>query len=918
MANRLTGRYDAVLQISQRQINGLLATLHQNGVSDGPPLRVSHNGVARVGDPREAAVAPPGDFHKWVRNVQIAAGPRSLDQLRAQLSAFAPPGAAGMIEASFSKLAPSSKPAPADQGKLPPRDMVRGTAKVTLSSPTLSASDGSTSEVTLRARVRAQYNPDPGTTGIAAPEHPVHGEVRAAFDLRLAFAGSGRRLTVQPSTHDAKIHFTAAPGTSLSAGERARISAEVRRIVRERFTPVPIDLSPDFPFSEFKVLGGGPSQVFALPVQVSSAPVPAGHIQSIAHSFVDSSGFAVAVSKTHVEGLLGPLLDSIKTAIRGFRKDITIKTVFGIRVNQTITFTLHLKSGPSLTWEAGGIKLSAHLKLIVRPGADVSFRFTQKFKLALNASTQIVTLEPDGDPTVNTDLPFNILHDVFENAIKDARDQALSGGSTPVNHVVRQVFDGARQKLVRGLKVLDASASATFTAVKVTADGLIVRGEIGSAPRQAPVVQVAETDKGRAFTALGSWIPGGWIDRFTWSWVEHSGKASKISVARRFVTEAHRFTLPRPVGVTGLGSISLRVEGTQMNPDGQVVEVSADSARQQQNGFGPIMVAPSWWEPVIVPAWLPDAPPDAALRDCIAGHISLQRDAPQRPGLTHNSLVFFAAPRDRQPLEPLVRALTAMRRQNVSLVLIIVLPRGALGQRVSDVETMLRGIPDRFAGRVMLADDEAGGWTRTFAVVERPSAHLVNARREFAWRSEGRIEPGDMAAALDRHILPAPAPRSYPLRLGISQCGCERAPDLSFVDHRGQHLALHRMRGREVLLNFWQAWSTPCLTELLRLRDLQKAAGAQAPFIAAFHGGRDGSGLGDLARRHGLGFSLVPDPEQAFARRYGVTCWPTTISIGADGFMGRVQFGLGSAPDEGRASPRGRQKAAQPRTPRAR
>jgi peroxiredoxin len=912
MPNNLTGHYDAVLQISQRQINGLLATLHQNGVSDDPPLRLSHSGVVRVGDPREASVEPSPGFHKWVRNVQTAGGLRTLDQLRTQLSACAPPGASRRIDASFSELAPSMP------GEGPSADTVRGRVKVSLSSPTLSAADGSMSEVTLRASVRAHYDPDPGTTRLAAPEHAVHGEVRAAFELRLGSSATGRRLSIEPSREDRKIQFTAAPGTRLSAEETARISAEVRRVVRDRFTPVPVDLPPDLPFSEFKVLGSGSSQVFALPVQLSATPGPAGHIRTVNHSFIDSSGFGVAVSKGYVDGWLAPVLESTKRAILDFKREIRVGTVFGVRVNKAVTFTLQLKSGPALAWEAGAIKLSANLKLVVRPGADVSFRFTQRFKLALDAPSQTVTLEPDGDPAVSTALPFNILHDAFEKAVRDAREQALSGGSTPVNHVVKHVFDGARQQLVRGLKVLDASASAAFTSVKITADGLVVRGEIGSAPRRAPVVQVAETDNGRAFTALGSWIPGGWIDRFHWSWREHSGKASTISTTRRSVTERHRFTLPRPIGVTGLGGISLRIEGTQMTPDGRVVEVSADGARQPGDGFGPIMVAPSWWEPVVVPAWLPDAPAGAALSDHIAGHISLQRDTPPKRGLTHNSLVFFADPRGRQPLEPLVSALTAMRRQRVSLVLVVVLPAGTLGRRVGGVEAMLRGIPDRFAGRVMLADDDAGGWTRTFGVVERPSVHLVNARREFAWGSEGHLDPQAMAAALDRHILPAPAPRSHPLRLGISGCGCQHAPDISFVDHRGQHFALHRLRGREVLLNFWQSWSTPCLNELLRLRDLQKTAGALAPFIVAFHGGRDGGVLKDLARRHGLTFSLVQDADQGFARTYGITCWPTTISIDAAGFVGHVQFGLADGAAGKNASSPQRKKTARPGTPRAR
>src|SRR5207245_1209056 len=107
-------------------------------------------------------------------------------------------------------------------------------------------------------------------------------------------------------------------------------------------------------------------------------------------------------------------------------------------------------SGPSLEWESGKIKLSAHLKLVVQPGVSVSFRFTQKFKLALDASTQQVTLQADGNPTVNTSLPFNILHEAFENAIKAARDDALSGGAAPVNVAVNRVFAGARQKLIGG------------------------------------------------------------------------------------------------------------------------------------------------------------------------------------------------------------------------------------------------------------------------------------------------------------------------------------------------------------------------------------------------------------------------------------------------------------------------------------
>jgi len=269
---------------------------------------------------------------------------------------------------------------------------------------------------------------------IAAADHPLHGEVRAAFELSVLSSASGRKLSVRPSSQDSKIQFSAASGTGLTGAEVSRISGEVRDIVREKFTPQPVDLPPEFPFSEFKVIGSGANQVIALPIQVSDSPLPAGRIQNLDENFADSSGFAFAASKEYVEGLLGPLFDKVSKAVRDFKKEIIIRvTILGVRVRQTITFTLQLKSGPSLEWESGRIKLKAHLKLVVRPGPDLSFRFTQKFKLALDASTQQVTLQADGDPSVNTSLPFNILHDAFENAIKTARDHALSDGAAPAD-----------------------------------------------------------------------------------------------------------------------------------------------------------------------------------------------------------------------------------------------------------------------------------------------------------------------------------------------------------------------------------------------------------------------------------------------------------------------------------------------------
>jgi peroxiredoxin len=76
------------------------------------------------------------------------------------------------------------------------------------------------------------------------------------------------------------------------------------------------------------------------------------------------------------------------------------------------------------------------------------------------------------------------------------------------------------------------------------------------------------------------------------------------------------------------------------------------------------------------------------------------------------------------------------------------------------------------------------------------------------------------------------------------------------------------------------------------LQQLQKDAGARAPVIVAFHGGKDPKILEEIRKQYGLSFSLVQDTDHVIARKYGVRCWPTTVSVNADGRVSHVQFGV--------------------------
>lgn len=191
------------------------------------------------------------------------------------------------------------------------------------------------------------------------------------------------------------------------------------------------------------------------------------------------------------------------------------------------------------------------------------------------------------------------------------------------------------------------------------------------------------------------------------------------------------------------------------------------------------------------------------------------------------------------------------------------------------------------AGSVHITEDVRGGWTQAFmsANASGPATFFMNPRRELVWRQEGPLDAARLPAVLDEFMMPAPAPSSAPLRLAI-EAG-EEALEAVFEDERGERTSLRRLRGRPVLLVFWKSWSTPCLRELQQLRDEHDEETA----ILAINGGEEADVLAQVREQHGLRFALIQDPGQEIATLYGVSCWPTTVSINREGVVDRVQLG---------------------------
>jgi peroxiredoxin len=884
MANNLTGIYDAVLQVSLPKINAILAHLHQAGMDPNAEISFPHSTSFRIDSPiAQQDVRDRVRFMKWMHKAyeHVRATTAGGDVARRILSIKAPPGFASTFEQGWHDLDVSFRP------PVPPGFAV-GSVHCQLSSPTVSIPPGSVSQARVHVWVRAHFEPDEGAADLPKP---IHGEVRALYVATPVTVDGGPALRVRVSPNDADVEFEPAKdenGNPTVNPTQAQILARhIRAALRGPFVARDVPVPQDFASFEFKALDeatvGAPKAV-VLPLSFSSAPTTGG-LGSVTTNLLlkkTTSAFAVAVGRDYVKQFFDDVRDKVAAFVARIRKSVTSDIGLG-----TITYT------PSLTsfivnWKPGSIEVVGSITA-TKSGAFwgpsvVYIGFTQVLLVVLD--NQSVAIRPAGPPSVSSSSS-HVDPAEFAAEVEKARDNALLAANAQLGGK----FAAAQQTLVSALTTFDQAASVQFAEVEVTSDGIVVRGSMGLTPRQDAVLSHELRKDGRSVTAFATWIPGGRIDGFEWTWVR-----SKIDKLNKKTPAPHDFICEIPAGemVSGVAPPHcLRIEGRRLTVDGDEETVTRMDCPYSMHP--PFVVVDSSAVHLGVPIYRRGDPaPDPVMNDRIAGHVSLVNDAPSADGGNANVLVHFAGPRWNRPLEGLARARGMMQRRDVSLLTILVLPTGSFDRRRSEIEERLGAVEDRVGADLVLTEDYVGGWTRTFAAPDGPSTHLVNARSEFVWRHDGELDAGAVARALDEHALPALPPRMEALRLAVEPG--MRARDAVFTDEWGEHTTLRRFRGRRVLLVFWQSWSAPCLHELRRLEQVRRQRGG--PSVLAVNGGEDRGVLRAVRRTHGLFFPLIYDPDQLIAARWGVRCWPTTVSINEDGIVDRVQFGLADEADE--------------------
>lgn len=109
------------------------------------------------------------------------------------------------------------------------------------------------------------------------------------------------------------------------------------------------------------------------------------------------------------------------------------------------------------------------------------------------------------------------------------------------------------------------------------------------------------------------------------------------------------------------------------------------------------------------------------------------------------------------------------------------------------------------------------------------------------------------------------------------------APDFALKDLNGVAVDLKSLRGKVVLIDFWDTWCPPCIKALPHLQELHMETKDQDIVILAVAGGRNGeSAVRGFIEKNGYSFTTVVGDRTIF-EAYKISGIPATFIVGPDG-----------------------------------
>ena len=117
------------------------------------------------------------------------------------------------------------------------------------------------------------------------------------------------------------------------------------------------------------------------------------------------------------------------------------------------------------------------------------------------------------------------------------------------------------------------------------------------------------------------------------------------------------------------------------------------------------------------------------------------------------------------------------------------------------------------------------------------------------------------------------------------------APDFQLNTLDGQPISLSDLKGKPVLINFWQIRCPPCRMEMPYLQQIYDERQAKGLVLLAINIGERPSQVAEFMQGQGLSFPVLLDSQGEIAEKYGIRGIPTTFFIDRDGIIQDIRIG---------------------------
>src|SRR3954453_6136428 len=440
-------------------------------------------------------------------------------------------------------------------------DGVQGRLQTQIGVPQIELVDRADDRFVLHASIRARYIADYDTEPLA---DLISGNVRAEYRLTdidpncVGWAGNASKYiwfrVVEGSvsfngTVDNELDPAAAVLPLDEGAAIEKVNRQLRYLLRTAFAPTPHRVSKRFRRGSMMSLAKGPGNTAVAVPLFPSGP----QLGSVDQVVLDGHDFGVALSADWILGQVQPALDDLKA---GFLQYITFHSETSIDLGPfgsptVLTVDIHYTVTLTAAWaEWTGSGFVVHITgqaLTQKSEYNLTFDITQSVNVFFDAASESLGLASGGAPAVAIHYSGPFSGDVINTATPRIQSQAAA----QVQGVLDKLggaFDLSSRKaeLIAQLRTIDDVADAHFEDASFGVDGIVLLGRIALARRRRPVVRYEKTPEGNAFSAWESWIPGGRIDSFDWSWRWAAGSF----LPQGSETDKITFRLARPIAPT--------------------------------------------------------------------------------------------------------------------------------------------------------------------------------------------------------------------------------------------------------------------------------------------------------------------------------------------------------------------------------